>query len=145
MEPCNGRKTGRSEARSGSCRILDRSQIWPLDGHLTRKMRTSRHRQNRRKDVVFAKNLLPDFVTMCCASATYINLIISFLRRFSHFLRNIHICIIHAKNKQYKPNTEDSKCKITLPYPGTELLRVVLHQQIAEKHSQHKKLYPDRT
>ncbi len=63
--------------------------LFSLLARKTVQMRTDKHHPNRRKSIVFAKNLLPDFVAISCASATYINLIISFFRKFSHFLRKL--------------------------------------------------------
>ncbi len=54
----------------------------------TVQMRTSRHRPNRRKDVVFAKNILPDYSINSVVTDSYENSRNPFLRTFSQLLRN---------------------------------------------------------
>ena len=76
---------------------FDAKSLHSLLARKTAKMRTGTNHPNRKKSIVFAKYLLPDYSINTADTDTCEKRRIPFLRNFSQKLRNLHICFKHVK------------------------------------------------
>ncbi len=112
MELYSIKKIGLSEARSGSCRILD--------GHLTGKMRTDANHPNRKKCFIFTENYLPDFSITYITAGLYGNRVFCIFCIFLQIYRK-------SMNPVKVPWDMTRFPEIEIVYPDENLISIIYH------------------